>query len=114
MIFDELAEFNGAWSLGAGDQASDTIDTGTIGVQSGYDIDLVLTVMVKTGTVAAKLQESNDGATWNDLLIHSNLPIGRSGGRFPPFSKRYLRVLWTVTGTATVAAGLTQAATSEH
>lgn len=109
MILDEMTEFDARRAITDSAVGSDELDTQQSLEQTGPDIDLALVVHTLAGTVAATLQESDDKATWRDLFAFGSLPVGHTSARLPCFSQRYLRVFWTVTGSANVSAGLTPA-----
>lgn len=110
MLLDRRAAFSNPQILAAGSTASDELDTQTTGEQTGYDIQIVLTLISAEGTVSATLQESDDKLDWRGVVTYANLVIGSTGGGLPLFSKRFLRVLWQSSGAANVMAALTFAA----
>lgn len=109
MILDERTEFSDEQFVTTGSTGSDEIDLGASIEHGPSNIDLTIVVHALSGTVAATLQESDDKASWSQVFEFGSLLLGHSGVRMPPTSKRYLRVLWTVTGSATVSAALTYA-----
>lgn len=109
MITDERTEFDAKRTITDNAVGSDELDTQQSLEQTGPDIDLAIVVHSLAGTVTATLQESDDKATWRDLFAFGSLPVGHTSVRLPPFSQRYLRVFWTVTGGANVSASLTLA-----
>lgn len=84
-------------SGGNGTQVDNTVAT-TNGAVS------YLQVTAKSGTVSlvAKVQHSTDGSTWADLVTHTTVTTGNVAERIAVTGtvNRYLRALWTISGSA--------------
>lgn len=90
----------------AGEKKSEGLDLGAAPVKTEHGGVGVLQVMaVETGPLAAKIQHSADNITFTDLITFTSVSAGEKAEAIvlPAATevKRYVRVLWTLTGKAT-------------
>lgn len=104
MFIDARMELTPPVLLDAGTHISRVIDLNVTGGSGRFDLDAVLIVRAARGPVGAAFQVSDDGSEWADLFRSNDLPPGSTSVRDTAFDKRFVRVVWRVADSATVAA----------
>lgn len=104
MFVDARLELTPPTLLDAGQHTSRVIDLNCTGGSGRFDLDASLIVRSARGPVGADFQVSDDGKEWQDLFTSRDLPPGATNVRERAFGKRFVRVVWDLSGSATVAA----------
>lgn len=104
MFVDARLELTPPTRLEAGQHASRVIDLHCTGGVGCFDLDASLIVREASGPVGAAFQVSDDGKDWENLFASRDLPAGATPVRERAFNGRFVRVVWHITDSATVAA----------